>query len=74
MIACVSGGRNKIIAAKAYELLNAEYSDYGINIITPNTIHDVLKPAIPLWVQSMGGFAVVKNPYSNAGQGNYFHF
>jgi len=24
---------------------------------------------VPLWVKSLGGFAVVKNPYSNAGQG-----
>ena len=29
------------------------------------------KPEIPLWVQRFGGFAVVKSPYSNAGQGVY---
>jgi len=67
--ACLAGGRNKLVAAKAYEFLNAEISASGLKIETPLTIRDVHKSEIPLWVKSMGGFAVIKNPYSNAGQG-----
>ena len=37
----------------------------------PETIKDVSKVEIPLWVQKFGGKAVIKNPYSNAGQGVY---
>ena len=37
----------------------------------PETIWDVSKNEVPLWVKKMGGQAVVKVPYSNAGQGVY---
>ena len=37
----------------------------------PETIKDVSKLEIPLWVKKFGGKAVIKNPYSNAGQGVY---
>lgn len=33
----------------------------------PETIRNITKNEIPLWVQSMGGHAVIKVPYSNAG-------
>lgn len=68
-IACVAGGRNKLLASKAYDFFNAEMTQYGLQLHTPKTVHDVEKPLVPLWVQTMGGFAVIKNPYSNAGQG-----
>jgi hypothetical protein len=71
IIACLAGGRNKLIAAKAYELYNAELAGLGLKINTPETILDVFFDEIPLWVQRFGGHAVVKNPYSNAGQGIY---
>lgn len=68
-LVCLSGGRNKLLANKAYELFNSEISESGLKISTPETIKDVSKPEIPLWVQRFGGKAVIKNPYSNAGQG-----
>jgi hypothetical protein len=69
IIACLSGGRNKLVASKAYDFLNADILDHGLKIVVPKTIRDVALNELPLWVNSLGGFAVVKNPYSNAGQG-----
>ena len=71
IITCLAGGRNKMIAAKAYDLFNAEISPYGLQIRTPETIWDVRKNEIPLWVKRLGGQAVIKVPYGNAGQGVY---
>lgn len=69
IVVCLAGGRNKMVAAKAYDLFNAELSPFGLKINIPETIWDVSKNEIPLWVKKMGGQAVVKIPYSNAGQG-----
>jgi len=66
-----AGGRNKLVAAKAYEFFNSKYKGVGLTIRVPETIRDVSKKAIPLWVKKFGGQAVVKVPYSNAGQGVY---
>ncbi len=71
VVACLAGGRNKMVAAKAYDLFNAELQPNGLKINTPETIWDVSKNEVPLWVKKMGGHAVVKVPYSNAGQGVY---
>jgi hypothetical protein len=71
IIACLAGGRNKMMAAKAYDLFNTELQQHGLKINTPETIWDVRKNEIPLWVKKMGGHAVIKVPYSNAGQGVY---
>ncbi len=71
VLACLAGGRNKLLASKAYDLFNAEMADTGLQIRAPETIWDVALPEVPLWVKRMGGVAVVKNPYSNAGQGVY---
>ena len=71
VIACLAGGRNKMIASKAYEFLNASLSGSGLAVRTPETIRDVHHAEIPLWVKRFGGYAVVKVPYSNAGQGVY---
>lgn len=71
IITCLAGGRNKMIAAKAYDLFNAEINPFGLQIRTPETIWDVRKNEIPLWVKKMGGQAVIKVPYGNAGQGVY---
>jgi hypothetical protein len=68
-LVCLSGGRNKLVADKAYEIYNTELNPYGLEINTPETIKDVSKVEIPLWVKKFGGHAVVKVPYSNAGQG-----
>lgn len=68
-LVCLAGGRNKLLANKAYELYNSEIAESGLKIIVPETIKDVSKPEIPLWVNRFGGKAVIKNPYSNAGQG-----
>ena len=71
VLACLAGGRNKMLAAKAYDLFNAEIAGSGLAINTPETIWDVSREEVPLWVRRMGDVAVVKNPYSNAGQGVY---
>ncbi|KAG5519906.1 hypothetical protein PMAC_000183 [Pneumocystis sp. 'macacae'] len=71
IVSCLAGGRNKMMAAKAYELFNAEMSGTGLMIRTPETLTNVSKSEIPLIVSSWGGNAVVKVPYSNAGQGVY---
>ncbi len=71
VLSCLSGGRNKMIAAKAYDLYNAMLEGSGLAINTPETIRDVSKNEVPLWVERFGGQAVVKVPYSNAGQGVY---
>lgn len=71
VVACLSGGRNKMVASKAYDIFNTELQDSGLFINTPETIWDVSKMEVPLWVKKMGGQAVVKVPYSNAGQGVY---
>ena len=57
--------------AKAYDIYNSTMEGTGLNINVPETIWDVSKTEIPLWVHKMGGHAVVKVPYSNAGQGVY---
>lgn len=69
ILACISGGRNKLMAAKAYDFYNGMLAGSGLSIHVPETIRDVGKSEVPLWVQKFGGLAVVKNPYSNAGQG-----
>jgi hypothetical protein len=69
VLACLAGGRNKMVAAKAYDLANADWAYRGFQVRTPETIWDVNHNEIPLWVQRLGGHAVVKVPYSNAGQG-----
>lgn len=68
---CLAGGRNKLLAAKAYDLFNAELEVDGLKINIPDTILDVAQNEIPIWVQKLGGHAVIKVPYSNAGQGVY---
>ncbi len=71
IVACLAGGRNKMVAAKAYDIYNTELHAHGLKINIPETIWDVSREEIPLWVQKLGGQAVVKIPYSNAGQGVY---
>lgn len=71
IVACLAGGRNKMVAAKAYDFFNGELNGSGLKIHAPETIRDVAKAEIPLWVARWGGQAVVKIPYSNAGQGVY---
>lgn len=71
VVACLAGGRNKMMASKAYDEYNKEIKRHGLKIKTPETIRDVKKEEIPHWVKKMGGMAVIKVPYSNAGQGVY---
>lgn len=69
VLACLAGGRNKAVAAKAYDHFNAEMRLAGLQIQTPVTAWDVQKEEIPFRVAALGGQAVIKVPYSNAGQG-----
>mgnify|MGYP006268716909 CR=1 FL=1 len=71
IIACLAGGRNKMMAAKAYDFFNAELDGTGLTIHTPETIRDVRKSELPLYLKKFGGQMVIKVPYSNAGQGVY---
>jgi hypothetical protein len=71
VVACLAGGRNKTSAAKAYEVFNGRYRAQGLEILTPQSFTNVRKQEIPLLVGRLGGRAVVKVPYLNAGQGIY---
>jgi len=73
LLPCLAGGRNKMLAAKAYETLNKKLALQGtpLRLNTPHTVGDVLKVNVPELVARMGGCAVVKVPYGNAGQGVY---
>ena len=71
VLVCLAGGRNKLLAAKAYDVLNGEMQATGLRLWSPETFWGVSKAEVPLWVRRLGGFAVVKDPYSNAGQGVY---
>jgi hypothetical protein len=67
----LAGGRNKSLAALAYDLYNKELKHHGFQITVPQTFREVSKRDVPAFVEWLGGRAVVKNPYSNAGQGVY---
>ena len=71
VITCLAGGRNKRTASKAYDFFNGDLKQAGLKIQTPETINDVKIHEIPLWMERFGYQAVIKNPYSNAGQGVY---
>ncbi|KAI9104091.1 hypothetical protein DFS34DRAFT_691511 [Phlyctochytrium arcticum] len=71
VVSCLAGGRNKMMADRAYDFLNAELAGTGLAVRVPETIRNVTRNEIPLWIQSMGGHGVIKVPYSNAGQGVY---
>jgi len=71
IIACLAGGRNKMMASKGYDALNAELKHTGLKIRTPETIRNVSKKEVPDLVKQFSGQAVIKVPYSNAGQGVY---
>lgn len=71
IIACLSGGRNKNLAAKAYDIFNAKLQTQrglsGLQLSTPETIKDVPFNAIPFMIKRFGGVGVIKSPYGNAG-------
>jgi hypothetical protein len=69
IIACISGGRNKLVASKAYQQFNSEISQYGLSINTPYTIRNIRKQEIPMLFKRFRNQIVVKIPYLNAGQG-----
>jgi len=71
VLACLAGGRNKSLGAVAYELYNASLAGTGLQIRLPETIPNVGLRDLPLHIDRMGGIAIVKVPYSNAGQGVY---
>ncbi len=71
ILACLAGGRNKLLAAKAYDVFNGTLEGEGLELRSPETIWDVTRDEVPMWIQRMGGVGVVKVPYSNAGQGVY---
>lgn len=70
-VVCLAGGRNKMVAAVAYDRFNNTHTAANLAINTPQTVRDVAKAEIPFWIENFGGKAVIKVPYSNAGQGVY---
>jgi hypothetical protein len=86
-LACLAGGRNKAMAARAYAALNAALAAAaaasssggggggggarGLRVRTPFTLPGVSQSEVPALVAALGGSAVVKVPYGNAGQGVY---
>lgn len=60
-----------MMAARAYDFYNKDIEGTGLCIKTPETMNNISLGEIPLWLNSMGGHAVLKVPYSNAGQGVY---
>jgi hypothetical protein len=46
-------------------------NERGLALHSPETIWDVTREEVPLWIERMGGYGVVKVPYANAGQGVY---
>ena len=71
IIACLAGGRNKMMAAHAYEMLNNDLKQTGLSIKVPTTKLNVRKSEIRAYVHKMGGHAVIKEPYGNCGVGVY---
>lgn len=69
ILACIAGGRNKMVASMAYDMYNGELSGSGLQIQSPETVRDVSLNEVPLIVRQFGGHAAIKIPYSNAGQG-----
>lgn len=59
------------MASYAFELFNNELLNSGLEIRSPRTIYNVSKVEIPKIINKMGSLAVIKIPYSNAGQGVY---
>jgi hypothetical protein len=43
------------MASRAYDFMNAELEGSGLAVKIPETIRNVVKSEIPLWVDSMGG-------------------
>ncbi|MFT5292559.1 MAG: hypothetical protein ACI82F_004647 [Planctomycetota bacterium] len=71
IVACLAGGRNKTTAARAIAMANGELRGSGLEIDSPETYTNVRREEVPLLVDQLGGKAVVKIPYLNAGQGIY---
>ncbi len=69
IVTCLAGGRNKLLASKAYDFFNAELGNHHLQINTPETHMNIRQEEIPYWYEKFGGNLVVKSPYSNAGQG-----
>jgi hypothetical protein len=69
VLACLAGARNKLVAARAYAAWNAAHGARGLAVHTPETFVDVPLAAVADRVRALGGRAVVKVPYGNAGQG-----
>jgi hypothetical protein len=71
VLACLAGGRNKSLAAVAYDLYNTRLAGTGLRVRTPETVPNVDIGGLSLHIDRMGGVAMVKVPYANAGQGVY---
>jgi len=67
IIACLAGGRNKMVAAKAYDIYNTELEGYGLKINTPETIWDVSKAELSrMKLSSMHSWTWISNMRSSS--------
>ncbi|KRX71541.1 Chromosome transmission fidelity protein 18 -like protein [Trichinella sp. T6] len=64
-----AGGRNKLVAAKAYQRFNELHQASGLKINVPYTVTDVTLEGIQEYAVKMNHQLVVKVPYSNCGVG-----
>lgn len=71
IVACLAGGRNKQLAAIAYENFNLDFAARGCRILTPVTHVNVSLRDVAGVVRDCGALAVIKEPYSNAGRAVY---
>ena len=55
VLVCLAGGRNKLVAAKAYDLINGEWGEAGMRLHIPETIWDVSMGEVQMWLRRMGG-------------------
>ena len=67
---CFAGGRNKQIASLGYLELNRRLNKDNLSIVLPTTINNLnLNKTVQIVKNQFYGKAVIKNPYSNKGQG-----
>ncbi|MEZ4272141.1 MAG: hypothetical protein R3C68_12145 [Myxococcota bacterium] len=68
VVVCLAGGRNKMLAAKAYDFYNGEIQPSGLLIRTPETIGDVSRAEIPLWLSRMVALPSSRIPTATLGR------
>jgi hypothetical protein len=66
---CLSGGRNKLMANRAYRNFNGIFGAQGLAINYPHTVSYPDKESLEKKIKETGYRGVIKIPYLNKGQG-----